>query len=128
MDIYGYAANLELVAVGQRITPVLAFVKARVSWESEAYHESQLWPRIVSFQDACMNITYKIYSSEQTIIMKPYDFSSMEEFKIGQIQNISNNTSTTQALVLFQQLYIQLVSKPCPIGFIMHKSVRNCIC
>ena len=128
MDIYGYAANLELAAIGQRITPVLAFVKARSSWESEAYHESLLWPRIVTFRDVCMNITYKIYSSEETIILKPYDFSSMEEFKIGQLQNISNNTSTVQALVLFQQLYIQLISKPCPVGFIMHESVRNCIC
>ena len=128
MNIYGYAANLELIAVGQRYTPVLAFVKTRTSWESEAYHESQLWPRIVSFQDTCMNITYKIYSSEENIILKSYDFGNMEEFKIGQMQHISNSTSTTQALVLFQQLYIQLISKPCPLGFVMHKSVRNCIC
>ena len=130
MEIYGYAANVELVAVGQRYTPVLAFVKARESWESEACncHESQLWPRIVSFQDACMNITYKIYSSEETLILKPFDFSSMEEFKIGQIQYFHDNTATTQALVIFEQLFIQLTTQPCPLGFVLHKSVRNCIC
>ena len=135
MEIYGYAISLDLIAVGQRYTPVPAHVQANLkSGESNTKQSEELWhhlwPRTESLQTTCTNIVYKIYSNEETLLLEPSlddcynrNFESHIEPKC-----YSNDSVTAQALVLFQQLSIHLKYKDCPLGFILHKINRNCVC
>ena len=129
MEIYGYAAGLELVAVGQRFTPVPAYVQANLkSKNSDAKHNDELWrhlwPATESLQTACTKLVYKFYSVEEILLLEPFvDGCNSSTSKYN-----ANNSVTSQATLLFQQLSIHLKYKNCPMGFILHKNDRNCAC
>ena len=132
MEIYGYALSLDLIAVGQRYTPVPAYVHANLkSGESYATHNEELWhhlwPRTESLRATCTNIVYKIYSSKETLILEP-SLDDCFNKSYSKSKYSINDTVTAQALQLFQQLSIRLKYKDCPLGFVLHKTDRNCVC
>ena len=129
MEIYGYAVSLDLVAVGQRFTPVPAYVQANLkSGRSDTKRNDELWrhlwPATESLQTTCTKIVYKIYSTEEILLLEPFvDGCKSDVPKLS-----ANDSVTAQAILLFQQLSIHLEYKNCPLGFILDKSDRNCIC
>ena len=158
MEVYGYAVrfSLDLIAVGQRYTPVPAYVHANLKPEKffakqskEPWH--QLWPVTEILQTTCKNIVYRIYSDEETLLLEPYNNIYSYYFNSEKISKKTYNKSyyfddchsmvtfyereysingsvTFQAVLLFQQLSIHLKYKNCPLGFILHRSDHNCVC
>ena len=129
MEIYGYAASLDLVAVGQRFTPVPAYVQANLKSEkSDAKHNDELWrhlwPATESLQTTCTKIVYKIYSVEEILLLEPF----VDGCNSSTPTYNTNTSVTSKAMLLFQQLSIHLKYKNCPLGFILHKNDRNCVC
>ena len=63
IEIYGHAANLNLVAVGQRFTGVPAHIKASPLYVGRFEKDPRLhlWPDIQSLSATCTNVTYIIY-------------------------------------------------------------------
>ena len=129
MEVYGYAVSLDLVAVGQRFTPVPAYVQANLkSGRSDTKRNDELWrhlwPATESLQTTCTKIVYKIYSTEEILLLEPFvDGCKSDVPKLS-----ANDSVTAQAILLFQQLSIHLEYKNCPLGFILDKNDRNCIC
>ena len=134
MDIYGYAVRLELVAVGQRFTSVPANVRASLSSGKVEEQWLYVWPNIESLQATCTSVTYKIYADldKETLLLKPLlnGYCKRDQFyrNVYNLQDYSKDTITSQALVLFQQLSIQLNFKICPVGFTLHRNNRHCVC
>ena len=142
MEIYGHSVTLDLVAVGQRYTPVSAYVKASLGNEppklasdldsfSSDKQMLHLWPRIETLERICTKITYKMYSEQKTLYLEP-DLNycgrkNNNHFHIDR-QYIANDSITGKALMLFQQFSIELKSKSCPLGFNLHQTDRNCVC
>ena len=129
LEIYGYAVSLELVAVGQRFTPVPAYVQANLKSEKSDVKQNDelwrhLWPATESLQTNCTKIVYKIYSIEEILPLEP----SMYGCNSGVPKLSANDSATSQAILLFQQLSIHLKYKNCPLGFILHINDRNCVC
>ena len=114
MDIYGCALNLDMVAVGQRFTPVTAYVEAVARPESEL----QVTPRIERLQMTCTRVKYKVHShnDEEILVLKPY---------LG--YTMSSNISDTSQL-LFLQLTIRLKKHECSLGFFQKKHNCECVC
>ena len=136
-EIYGYAAQLDLVAVGQRYTPVLAYVRAKLlsnNMNSEFLgeeHLTQLWPTVNSLQENCTSITYKIYSDEEILLLRPYYLDHSNDLApttYFEYLYEFDDSVPTRALQLFQQLSIKLKHRNCPLGFVLHTTYRNCIC
>ena len=134
MEIYGYALSLDLIAVGQRNTPLPAYVHANLtSGESDTKQNEELWyhlsPKTESLRATCTNISYKIYSNEEALLLEPSLYCSNKNFEPqGELKYSINDSVTAQAQVLFKQLSIHLKYKNCPLGFILHKTNRNCAC
>ena len=130
MEVYGYAVSLDLVAVGQRYIPVSAYVEASVKSggsESEGKQWLHVWPTIESLNASCTRVSYKIYSTEETLVLEPY--SNCDHHNIQNPPKNSDNSSLTiEALPLFQQLSIQLKFEQCPLGFMVHSTDRRCVC
>ena len=130
IETYGYAVSLELLAVGQRFTPVPAYVQANLKSEKSDTKQNDelwrhLWPATESLQTVCTKIVYKFYSIEEILLLEPFvDGCNSSTPKY----NANNNSLTSQATLLFQQLSIHLKYKNCPLGFILHKNDRNCVC
>ena len=133
-EIYGYQLNLNLIAVGQMFTPVIAYVEASLSskhrYSTNSRFGHNIRPRIESLQLTCTNITYKIYSkfTEETLMFRPYlDYHNNE--RTQDPPEKSDNTSMAKvAMYLFQQLSVQLKFKKCPLGFYLDETNRNCVC
>ena len=125
MEIYGYVAHLDLVAVGQRFTPVKAYVDSNYY----GFNDDQLIsPSVYLLQESCTTVTYKLYSDDKCFIFKPYyEGQSYNILKI-EAQNTTNDSATVEALFLFKNLSIKFKANPCPLGFSLHKVDRSCIC
>ena len=146
LEINGHAASLNLVAVGQRFTRVSAHIKASLPYYITSSEETllhslpyyitsseetllHLWPVIQSLPASCTNITYKIYSEEETVLLDPYlDVCDNEKLAIKFPKYSINDSITAEATLLFHQFYIHIKSKQCPLGFTMHKTDLNCVC
>ena len=125
IEIYGYVAHLDLLAVGQRYTPVPAYV------DSDYYgfsNDQLISPSVHLLQESCTAVTYKLYSDDKIFVFKPYyEGQSYNTLKI-EVQNSTNDSVTVEAQLLFKNLSIKFKAKPCPMGFSLHKIDRNCIC
>ena len=124
IEVYGYSLSLSLVAVGQRYTPVAAYVTASLESDNSDFNEEQwlhLWPRTESLQAECTEINYRFYSIKEIIHYKPEletCYNINEDF-----DEVSDRDSK-----LFKHLSIEVKSTPCPLGFILHRNERRCIC
>ena len=131
MEVYGHALRLSLVAVGQRYTLVPAYVEASLtSWRSKSGDEEWLHvrPGIEILPANCTDIIYRIYSDGDTLMLKPrLDYHSNQDPQ-GPPKTSDNTSMTEQALLVFQQLSIQLRLRDCPLGFFLHETDRNCVC
>ena len=125
IDIYGYVAHLNLVAVGQRYTPVLAYARSN----NYGFSNKRLMsPSVLLLKKHCTNVTYKIYSDKRPFLFKPY-YQNVPYNNIQiQIENGTNDSATINAKLLFKDLSIKFKAKPCPLGFSLHKIERNCVC
>lgn len=115
----------DLVAVGQRFTPVSAYIDSNYY----GFNDDQLIsPSVYLLQESCTTVTYKLYSDDKRFIFKPYyEGQSYSTLKI-EVQNATNDSATVEALVLFKNLSIKFKANPCPLGLSLHKIDRNCIC
>ena len=121
MELQGCSLNLAIVAVGQRFTPVLAYVEAdsKVNESNEINHLI-VSPRIQSLQKSCSNVKYKISPENNNIILvlKPnprYELPPQE-----------NSTSAYESL--FTDLTIHLKKRDCILGFVKKKDDCECVC
>ena len=118
IEVYGYSASLSLVAVGQRYTPVAAYVIANLESDSELEEDKwqHLWPRTESLQSTCTKITYQFNSNEETIFFTP---------QLKSCSGVDNSVSL-QINNLFKQLTVTVKTKDCPIGFVLQKATCTC--
>lgn len=131
IEIYGHAASLSLVTVGQRYTGVPAHIKADplMVRRSEKEPRLHLWPDIQSLSATCTNVTYIIYHEKESIRLEPYlDVCDNDKLTITFPIYRENDSITTQATNLFHKFYVHINSNPCPLGFVLHKTDLNCIC
>ena len=120
MEIHGYVAYLDLVAVGQRYTPVSAYVRASF--------EKTKSPNIELLQQTCTTVAYIVDFDNETFVLQPH-YEGIDSQKTYDINRKSiNDSRTAQALLLFHNLTIQVRAKPCPLGFSLHKTKRICVC
>ena len=130
VEVYGDAVTLELVAVGQRITPTAAYVRASLQSETssnfctrniEFWH--QLSPRYERIQATCTNITYKISVNHNKEIYLQLLSGVNNNYCSDNTENSYNITSKLADSVsaverhLFQQLTVKVKRKPWPRGF-----------
>ena len=125
IEVYGFVVSLNLAAIDQRYNPVAAHVKASLKSDTADSDEEQwqhLWPRTENLLATCTRVTYKFSSIERTIHFEPeigYCYGYHESWhKFTPLQH-SN---------LFQNFSIKVKSKQCPLGFILHRIMRTCIC
>ena len=139
MEIYGYTANLDLIAVGQRFTPVPALITANLTSNSLKERNKiwqQLWMKTERLNPVCTRITYNFFSYQLQADNILYLLPSISDCHYGfgvdfdpQMPKYAINDSVTaQDMVLFQQLSIHLEHHNCPIGFYLHKTNRKCVC
>lgn len=121
MEIYGYVAYLDLVAVGQRYTPVSAYVRA--------IFEKTKSLNIEFLQQTCTTVSYIVDFDNEMLILQPHyeGIDSQKTYDICNRKSISDS-KTIQALLLFHNLTIQVRVKPCPLGFALHEIKHSCIC
>jgi predicted outer membrane repeat protein len=143
IEIYGYTVSLDLVAVGQRFTPVAAYVMANMT-SSKSRQRNDTWEKlwmttnIFLLGETCTNVKYKIFPTQaDTLHISPvsrdcagHDFEVLQNVNYDfQMPRYSINDSVTvQAMLIFQQLSIHLKPRKCPIGFFLHRTNRNCAC
>ena len=122
VETYGYVAYLDLVAVGQRYTPVSAYVRA-IFKKTKSSHIDLL-------QQMCTTVSYVVDFDNEKLVLQPHyeGIYSQKPYDIVYNGNYSNDSRTVQALLLFHNLTIQVRTKPCPLGFSLHKIKRICVC
>ena len=127
-DVYGQAFSLDLVAVGQRSGTVISFVEARLKIRTESQGEivGQINKRqkVQIVQHDCTTLRYTIISdhSEGTLTIRPIKKENFPIFADDQLQKYPDNA------ILFQQFSVKIITRNCPIGFILHKTDRYCEC
>ena len=133
LEIYGQAANISLVAVGQMFTKVTGYVEASlIRTRAQAIDDqwSRVRPKIESLQPTCTNIIYRIYSDndKESLNIKVYlDYHGFEDI-VNPPKYSDNASMTKEALLLFEQLSIRLKFKKCPLGFLLDNTDRSCSC
>ena len=121
-EIQGCALNLDIVAVGQRLTPVIAYIDTNLK-VAGSESDGKFPPRIKSLQTTCTNVNFLVNgnSSEEMLVLKPYleyDYDSSK---------IKLTDTTQQKNLVFQQLSIQLKQSNCRVGFVQHNDCE-CVC
>ena len=117
-EIYGYLVHLDLMAVGQRYTPIQAYVRAIINSSEESI---QIQPSVELLHDFCTTVSYKLYSDEQTLTLRPYS-------RYNKIYEINDLNALQLDFQLFHVVSIQVKVNQCPLGFELHKTDRNCVC
>ena len=123
-SIQGCSLNLAIVAVGQRFTPVLAYVEAFL--QSSKDYQVMLSPRIQSLQKSCTNIKYKIsvskyISLDATLVLRPNP-------SYERLPQDNNTTDTYESL--FKDLTIHLKKRNCTmsLGYVEMEGDCECVC
>ena len=125
LEIFGHAFNLSIVAVGQRLTPVIEFVEATVQQRQEAMQTRIKEDHKVQIvQKNCTHLQYAILfpSDKETITISPLRKEYSPKFDPRLLQQLPEYDE------LFQQLSITLKIKSCPLGFTLHKTDHSCAC
>ena len=126
--VYGHAISLGLAAVDQRYNPVAAHVIASLESDNPYSKEEQwhnLWPRIESLLSSCTLVTYKFQYNREIIHFKP-ELEACYSYVDESMDNLYKISD--QHKELFKHLSIEVKSTPCPLGFILHRIERKCIC
>ena len=126
MEIYGYVAHLDLVAVGQRYTPVSGYVEV-LGGKNYIRLNNNISPTVVPLLDKCTSITYKIYSDNIEVFQFQPNYQFSENYSRIDIKN-KFDSANGKTKLLFQHLSIQFKTKNCPLGLSLHEINRNCIC
>lgn len=133
MQVYGDAANLEVVAVGQRHTPVAAFVKASLDYDSsESKCDEEIWkhlsPRIASIPATCTRITYKFNVPKETVVLELQSDLNNNYCVESELTYSHDVLVLSKDQNLFQQLYITVKRMRCPLGFYLDRIDGTCKC
>ena len=116
IKIHGCALEIDVVAVGQRFTPVMGYVEACIKSEFNAERVPTV--RINSVLRECTTVNYEIDSddeSDKTLLLTPVAHAIYP----SEVYNTSH--------LLFQQLSIQLEMHNCTVGFVKDANCR-CVC
>ena len=126
MEIFGHAFNLSMVAVGQRHTPVIEFVEARLYNASQASSRRMInmKQKVQIVQRTCTTLRYTIIQPNTKEIMNVFPLSKdySPRFDSKQLHTHPDYD------LLFQQLSVKVTIKPCPLGFKLHNTNGNCVC
>ena len=116
-EVYGHSLSIDTVAVGERYTPVIAYIEAiLISADSAVRHNSERFPA------TCTRATYKFRSDKVTIHLTPDTRVHDEVYA-----NI-NDSMSRQYSALFDHLSIEVKSIGCPLGFALNNRDGSCIC
>ena len=126
VTVYGNIVSLDLVAVGQRYTPIAAFVRASLDAENSSCDEENwkhLSPRFERVTASCTKVIYKLINveGERTSLQLQSDLNTnyCADSKLTESQNVST---------LFQQLSIAVTRLSCPLGFHLDETNGDCKC
>ena len=128
MEIFGHAFNLSIVAVGQRLTPVIEFVEAtledRLDINNHDDRKIKDDHKLQIVQKNCTTLQYTILfpSNEETVIVSPIRKEYSPRFDSTLLHQFSRYD------LLFKQLSIHLKIRSCPLGYTLHKPDGICIC
>ena len=126
MEIFGHALNLSMVAVGQRHTPVIEFVEAKLQDRPDASGG-----RMINAKQK-VQIVQRTCTTLQYIFLQPNSKETMNVFPLS--KDYSPNFDSKQLnehpdySLLFQQLSVNVIIKHCPLGFKLHNTNGNCVC
>jgi hypothetical protein len=126
IEVYGYAVNLSLVAIGENFTPVVGHVQT----------SGQILIQKNILQTGCTNLVYishankhseTLYFHQQTIDAEIDCDHNILLFTYEPNYNRSDSM-TAQAMKIFDTLSVAINYNDCPLGFILHESSRKCAC
>ena len=132
ITVYGNVVSLDLVAVGQRYTPVAAFVRASLDSETQTSRCDQknwkhLSPRFTRLLPSCTKVTYKFNLERQTTSLLHLQSDLNTNFCVDSKLSGSHDVMIlSEHYNLFQQLSIRVKRMSCPLGF--HLDDINGVC
>ena len=133
MEIYGQAFNLSMVAVGQRFTPVIEFVEAKLvtrdGLDSPQGRMISQDKKIQLVQKSCTTLSYSVVMpyKEETVTLNPLKRETSLTLTSKQLQRLPGYD------LLFMQTSIKVKIHDCPLGFVLHETnspahVRRQLC
>ena len=131
ITVYGNVVSLDLVAVGQRYTPVAAFVRASLDSESQTSRCDQknwkhLSPRFARLLPSCTRVTYKFdLEGETTSVLH---LQSDVNTNCNRLSDSHDVVILSKHYNLFQQLSIGVKRMSCPLGFHLDEMNGDCKC
>ena len=127
MEIFGHAFSLSIVAVGQRYTPVVEFVEAKLQDVPQASNRRtiNIKQKLQIVQRTCTTLQYTFIqpNAEEVMNVFPLTNEYSPKFESAQVHNKHYDYD-----LLFQQFSLRLTIKQCPLGFKLHEISGNCIC
>ena len=126
MEIFGHALNLSMVAVGQRHTPVIEFVEAKLQDRPNASGGRMInsKQKVQIVQRTCTTLRYMFVQPNSQEIMNVFPLS--KDYSPSFDSKLLNKHPDYN--LLFQQLSVNVIIKHCPLGFKLHNTNGNCIC
>ena len=129
ITVYGNVLSLDLVAVGQRYTPVAAYVKASMVSETSRCnkeHWKHLSPRFARLLPSCTKIQYTLIGVKEEKIVIELRSDLNTNYCVGRNRTESHNVYKNHNL--FQQLSIAVKRLNCPLGFHLDEANGECKC
>ena len=131
ITVYGNVLSVDLVAVGQRYTPVAAFVRASLDSETsrcDRENWKHLSPRFARLQPSCTKITYKFDLERETASESVLHLQSDLNTVDSKLSNSHDVMILSEHYHLFQQLSIRVKRRSCPLGFHLDDMNGDCKC
>ena len=122
--VYGYTVNLNIIAVGERYTPISSGILATVTSSSTgkmSHHTAAHKKYIVT----CEEVTFK-FTADEVIISIKQDLEIPNQHNVDNIQ--LNASIPHQQRLIFEQLSVRVRSLGCPVGFALNKLRGTCTC
>ena len=130
--VYGNVVSLDLVAVGQRYTPVAAFVRASLDSETSSCDRENwkhLSPRSARLQPSCTKVTYKFdQEGETTSVLRLQSDVNTNYCVSNRLSGSHDVMILSKHYNLFQQLSIRVKHMSCPLGFYLDDINGDCRC
>ena len=134
VTVYGNVVSLDLVAVGQRYTPVATFVRASLGSESQTSrcdqkHWKHLSPRFTRLLPSCTKVTYKFdLEGETTSLLRLQSDLNINFCVDSKLSGSHDVAMLSKHYHLFQQLSIRVKHMSCPLGFHLDDINGDCKC
>ena len=126
IEIFGHAFSLSMVAVGQRHTPVIEFVEAKLQDRPRASSGRMISAKhkVQIVQRTCTTLRYMFIQPKSKEIMNVFPLSKdySPSFDLKQLNEHPDY------YLLFQQLSVNVKIKHCPLGFKLSNTDGNCVC